>query len=53
MNKKIIGYRSDKRITGDNIGANVNLQIEYFISESRGQIVTNIKELKEVLTTNA
>jgi nucleoside 2-deoxyribosyltransferase len=49
LKKKIIGYRSDKRITGDNVGARVNLQIEYFISESGGQIATSIHELKGVL----
>ena len=49
LGKKIIGYRSDTRLTGDNIGAKVNLQIEYFIYNSGGQIVTNIQELKETL----
>lgn len=49
LHKKIIGYRSDTRMTGDNIGAKVNLQIEYFIYNSKGCIVTNIEELKETL----
>jgi nucleoside 2-deoxyribosyltransferase len=49
LGKKIIGYRSDTRLTGDNIGAKVNLQIEYFIYNSGGQIVTNIQDLKETL----
>jgi nucleoside 2-deoxyribosyltransferase len=49
LGKKIIGYRSDTRLTGDNIGAKVNLQIEYFIYNSGGQIVTNIRDLKETL----
>jgi nucleoside 2-deoxyribosyltransferase len=49
LGKKIIGYRSDTRLTGDNIGAKVNLQIEYFIYNSGGQIVTNIQDLKEIL----
>jgi nucleoside 2-deoxyribosyltransferase len=49
LRKKIIGYRSDIRATGDNIGAKVNLQIEYFIYNSGGEIVTNIHDLKETL----
>jgi nucleoside 2-deoxyribosyltransferase len=49
LRKKIIGYRSDIRLTGDNIGAKINLQVEYFIYNSGGQIVTNIQELKKVL----
>jgi nucleoside 2-deoxyribosyltransferase len=49
LHKKIIGYRSDMRLTGDNIGAKVNIQIEYFIYNSGGQIVTNIEELTKAL----
>jgi hypothetical protein len=49
LDKKIIGYRSDIRMTGDNIGAKINLQIEYFIYNSKGEIVTNIRDLQETL----
>ena len=30
LRKKIIGYRSDFRVTGDNQGATVNIQVEHF-----------------------
>lgn len=46
LNKKICGYRSDFRRTGDNDGAIVNLQVEYFILNSGGLIVLNLTELK-------
>lgn len=44
--KKIIGYRSDVRKSGDGL---VNLQIETFIVDSGGEIVTNLEDLKEKL----
>jgi len=47
--KKIIGYRGDFRITGDNVGATVNLQVEYFISQSGGTITTNLEDLRKVV----
>jgi len=46
LNKKICGYRSDFRQSGDNSGAIINLQVEYFILNSGGQIVSNLSELK-------
>jgi nucleoside 2-deoxyribosyltransferase len=49
LRKKILGYRSDFRVTGDNSVAIVNLQIEYFINKSGGIIVRNIEELKKAL----
>jgi len=47
--KKIIGYRGDFRVTGDNIGATVNLQVEYFISQSGGTIATNLEDLGNIV----
>ena len=47
--KKIIGYRGDFRVTGDNVGAIVNLQVEYFISQSGGTIATNLEDLGNVI----
>ena len=47
--KKIIGYRGDFRVTGDNIGAIVNLQVEYFISQSGGTISTSLEDLKNTV----
>jgi nucleoside 2-deoxyribosyltransferase len=40
--KPILGYRGDFRLSADNEGAMVNLQVEYFIRQSGGDIVTNI-----------
>jgi nucleoside 2-deoxyribosyltransferase len=48
-NKTIIGYRSDFRLSGDNLAALVNVQVEYFINESGGIIVNNITDLKDSL----
>lgn len=51
LGKPIIGYRSDFRLSGDNDGAMINLQVEYFIKLNGGTIVTNLSELKSILTT--
>jgi nucleoside 2-deoxyribosyltransferase len=51
--KKILGYRGDFRLAGDNDGAVVNLQVEYFIRESGGDIVTEIAALPAALKTLA
>src|SRR5262245_63505569 len=40
--KRIIGYRGDVRLSADNEGAVVNLQVEYFIHESGGRIVRRL-----------
>jgi nucleoside 2-deoxyribosyltransferase len=40
--KPILGYRGDFRLSADNEGAAVNLQVEYFILESGGGIVTEL-----------
>jgi nucleoside 2-deoxyribosyltransferase len=47
--KPIVGYRGDFRISADNEGATVNLQVEYFILKSGGQIVTRIAEIPAAL----
>jgi nucleoside 2-deoxyribosyltransferase len=46
LNKKICGYRGDFRMSGDNEGSVVNLQVEYFILNSGGNIVFNLIDLK-------
>ncbi len=43
--KKIFGYRGDTHLTGENEAASVNLQIQYWIVESGGQIVRTIPDL--------
>lgn len=44
--KPIVGYRGDSRVAGDNEGSLVNLQVEYFILEGGGKILTDLGELK-------
>jgi len=43
--KLVVGYRGDFRLSGDNEGGAVNLQVEYFILESGGAIVTRYEDL--------
>jgi len=43
--KLIVGYRGDFRLSADNEGSTVNLQVEYFIRESGGTIVVTAAEL--------
>ncbi len=47
--KKILGYRGDFRLSADNLGSTVNLQIEYFILASGGAIVTTLTDLRAAL----
>ena len=42
--KMVFGLRTDFRLAGDNIGATVNLQVEYFIVSSGGRVVTSLDE---------
>lgn len=48
-NKLIIGYRGDIRKTGDNEGVVVNLQVQYFIEASGGNIVDSIDDAIEII----
>ncbi len=47
--KKILGYRGDFRLSADNEGSTVNIQVEYFICKSGGTIVNTIKQIKKEL----
>jgi nucleoside 2-deoxyribosyltransferase len=47
--KPIIGYRGDFRLSADNEGAIVNLQVEYFIRQSGGDIVSSLSQIDEAL----
>lgn len=49
VGKQIHGYRGDFRLTGENLGCKVNMQVEYFIAASGGKISDSLKELGEVL----
>ncbi len=43
--KLIVGYRGDFRLSADNEGGTVNLQVEYFIRASGGTIVERYEDL--------
>jgi nucleoside 2-deoxyribosyltransferase len=45
LGKHVWGIRTDFRLAGDNEGAIVNLQVEYFIHQSGGEVVTTVEEL--------
>jgi nucleoside 2-deoxyribosyltransferase len=45
----VIGYRGDVRPAGDNEGAVVNLQVEYFIRAGGGTIVTRLADVRKAL----
>jgi nucleoside 2-deoxyribosyltransferase len=47
--KLVVGYRGDFRLSADNEGGTVNLQVEYFIRRSGGTIVTRYEELGAAL----
>jgi nucleoside 2-deoxyribosyltransferase len=47
--KPILGYRGDFRLSADNDGSTVNLQVEYFIRQSGGDIVTAVEAIGPVL----
>lgn len=47
--RPIIGYRGDFRLSADNEGSTVNLQVEYFIYRSGGEIITKLDELGQAL----
>ena len=48
-NKRIVGYRNDFRLSSDDEGGKVNLQVEYFIRASGGDIVREVSELADAL----
>lgn len=47
--KLIVGYRGDFRLSADNEGSTVNLQVEFFIHESGGAIVSRYQDLGSCL----
>jgi nucleoside 2-deoxyribosyltransferase len=49
LGKKILGYRGDFRLAADNDGAVVNLQVEYFIRASGGDIVTSLDAVPDAI----
>ena len=49
LSKPVIGYRGDFRLSGDNEGCMINLQVEYFIEKNGGKIVRQLSELETEL----
>jgi nucleoside 2-deoxyribosyltransferase len=47
LSKRIFGYRGDFRLSGDNLGAKVNLQVDGWIELSGGTIFSTVEELAE------
>jgi nucleoside 2-deoxyribosyltransferase len=47
--KPIIGYRGDFRLAADNEGSIVNLQVEYFIRQSGGDIISQLADVGKAL----
>jgi len=49
IGKKIIGYRGDFRLSGENEGSLINLQVQYWIEKSGGCIIRKASEIESVL----
>jgi nucleoside 2-deoxyribosyltransferase len=49
LGKPILGYRGDFRLSADNEGSTVNLQVEYFIRKSGGTIFSSVKGIPAAL----
>jgi nucleoside 2-deoxyribosyltransferase len=45
LKKRIIGLRTDFRLSGDNEAALINVQVRYWIETSGGSIVRSLREL--------
>jgi nucleoside 2-deoxyribosyltransferase len=42
--RPVVGLRTDLRVSGDNEATLVNLQVEYFVAASGGQLTTNLDD---------
>lgn len=51
LGKPVFGYYGDFRVRGDNPGAVVNLQVQYFIEASGGVIARSLDALERALAT--
>lgn len=49
LGKRSYGLRTDTRLAGDNLGATVNLQVEYWIEASGGAIHLRLEEVVAAL----
>ena len=50
-NKRIVGYRGDFRLSADNEGGVVNLQVEHFIRASGGTIIRELSGLDRAFSS--
>ncbi|MDQ1511948.1 MAG: hypothetical protein QOG50_3792 [Actinomycetota bacterium] len=51
LGRPVVGMRSDLRKSGDNEATLVNLQVEWFVRESGGQLATSLDEALVALRT--
>lgn len=49
LGKPVVGYRGDFRLSADNEGGKVNVQVQYFIEMHGGQLVTELSDVPEAL----
>jgi len=49
LRKAVLGYRNDFRLASENIGAEVNIQVEHFIIRSGGLIAKSLDEFDRLL----
>ncbi|MEK6873362.1 MAG: nucleoside 2-deoxyribosyltransferase [Nanoarchaeota archaeon] len=49
LGKRIVAYRNDFRLSGENQGTNVNLQVEYFVRASKGCFTNSLETLEREL----
>jgi nucleoside 2-deoxyribosyltransferase len=56
LGKRVVGLRLDTRVTGDNLAAQVNLQVEAFIKQNGGKVVRTLEDaiaaLQELFPAN-
>ena len=45
LGRRVYGLRTDSRLAGDNAGALVNLQVQYFIEASGGAVTARMEDL--------
>ncbi len=49
LKKKILGYRGDFRLSSENEGTQINIQVGYWIDKSGGKIYTSLDDLRSSL----
>lgn len=49
LSKPIVGYRGDFRLSADNEGGTVNIQVQYFIEMHGGKLIQELSHLPEAL----